>query len=124
VSDAWRPVLSGHDAERALEVAREVGMRLADPARLARAIETTPHESASPELAEWHSIGLAQGHPGLALAFAQLDACFPGEGWGDAAHRQLELTVEALRADRHAASGLFSGLAGIAFAARSIDAVR
>src|SRR5256885_14164890 len=113
MSDAWRPVLSGDGAARALAVAREVGMRLADPERFARAIKTAPRQSA-PELTTWRAIELARGYPGLAITFAQLDVSFPGEGWGAAAHRQLELTVEALRADRRAAGGLFSGLAGIA----------
>jgi hypothetical protein len=45
-------------------------MRLADPERFARAIEMAPHQSAWPEFAASHAIELAQGHLGLALAFA------------------------------------------------------
>jgi lantibiotic biosynthesis protein len=72
----------------------------------------------------WEPTGLAQGHPGLALAFAQLDGCCPGEEWDAAARRQIELAVEALRVERRSDVSLFSGLAGIAFAAESVDSRR
>ena len=72
----------------------------------------------------WHPAALAQGHPGLALTFAELAARFPGEGWGTAAHRQIELAVEAVRSERRPDGSLFGGLPGVAFAAALVDADR
>jgi class I lanthipeptide synthase len=57
----------------------------------------------------------------VGVTFAQLDACFPGEGWGAAAHHQIELSVAALRRETDAPAGLISGLAGLAFAADLVD---
>jgi class I lanthipeptide synthase len=117
----WRPLLDGSSAEDAKGAARKVGERLRDPGALVRAIEAAPAQSASPEYAAWRPMELAQGHAGLALSFAQFDACFPAKGWSSAAHAQLELTVAALRREPAAATGLISGLAGVALAAHIVD---
>ena len=106
----WTPILAGPDADEALRIAREVGERLREPERLAQA--------------SWAPAGVAQSHPGLAIAFAQLDACFPGEGWDDAAQAQIALSVEALRGGSGVPTGLFAGLAGTAFAADFVSAER
>lgn len=60
---------------------------------------------------------MAQGYAGLALLCAQLDKCFPNEGW-DGVGRE-HLTSAAREAEKHKLLplGLFSGLAGVAFAA-------
>jgi lantibiotic biosynthesis protein len=121
VTGAWRPILTGSRAEEALAVARAVGERLRDPGRLAAGIAAAPTQTALPAIVEWWPMSLAQGHAGLAVLFAQLDAAFPGEGWAGDAHGQLRVAVEAVRRERHAPSGLFSGLAGLAFAAAFVD---
>ena len=103
----WRAVLAGRDADAARTVAHQVGCRLRD-AHL---------PSPSSEYERWRPAELARGHPGFAVAFSQLDACFPGEGWGAEATAQLGRAVDSLRRDRTAQTGLISGLAGLAFAA-------
>jgi len=119
VSGAWRPILSGPPAEEAIAVAREICTRVRDPELLAAPVET-----AWPQLAAWVPMTVANGHGGLALLFAQLDACTPDEGWSDEAHAQLATAVRALQAERNAATGLFSGLAGLALAAALLDEQR
>jgi hypothetical protein len=106
-------------ADRALGTAREVATRLAERERLERAIATAPDAQA--DSTPWDPATLAQGHPGLALLFAQLEAGIPGEGWDEMAHRHLRLALDGLRAQPRRSGGLFAGLAGIAFAAQSID---
>jgi class I lanthipeptide synthase len=106
----WTPILAVPDAHEALRIAREIGERLRDPDRLA--------------LVRWAPAGVAESHPGLAVAFAQLDASLPGEGWDDAAHEQITRSVEALRGAPRVPTGLFSGLAGTAFAADFVGAER
>ncbi|MBB5120980.1 lanthionine synthetase C family protein [Streptomyces eurocidicus] len=66
---------------------------------------------------------LADGGPGLVLAFRQLDRCLPGEGWGAMAEGYLAASVEgaARLGGPTAAPGLFGGLAGLAFAAWSLS---
>jgi lantibiotic modifying enzyme len=116
----WQPVLSGATARRALELAGEVGRRLADPTRLAQAIDTASRQRGADAAYWWAPTALSNGHPGLSLTLAHVDRCFQGQGWGRLAHRHLVLSVEALRAERRATAGLFSGLAGVAFAAHSV----
>lgn len=123
MTGSWRPVLSGPEAARALEVAREVGERLRDPELLQRTIDATPRPGMH-GYGAWNQIGLARGRPGLALAFAQLAAALPDAGWEDEAHRQCVLSVEALRRERSARTGLADGLAGLAFAMHTIDPSR
>jgi lantibiotic modifying enzyme len=117
----WRPILEGPDAQAARAVAREIGSRLRDPETLARATEAAPAQSAVPEYAVWRPAGLAQGHPGLAVLFAALDACFPSAYWKDAGRVHLGHAVDALRRDHDVATGLTSGLAGLGFAAEFAD---
>ncbi|UQI45411.1 lanthionine synthetase C family protein [Streptomyces sp. HU2014] len=66
---------------------------------------------------------LADGGPGLVLAFRQLDRCRPGEGWGGMAEGYLAATAEgaARLGGPDAAPGLFGGLAGLAFAAWALS---
>jgi lantibiotic modifying enzyme len=124
VSEDWLPLLSGPRADEALAAAHEVGVRLRDPECLAEAIATAPSQTSLPEIVAWRPISIAQGHSGLALTFDQLDACFPDERWGDEANTQIELAVEGLRRERRAPTGLFQGLAGLAFAAVTVDPAR
>jgi lantibiotic modifying enzyme len=67
---------------------------------------------------------LAEGHAGIAVTLAQFARVFPDESWDKAARQQLELAVAALQQERRAQAGLFSGLAGIAFAAMTLDPMR
>ena len=117
-------LLPSGTAARALSVAREVGERLRDAETLARAIAATAAASAMPDFTAWDPATLSQGHAGLALTFAQLDALFPGGDWHEAAHDQVALAVRALKGRRGTPGGLASGLAGLAFAARAVDATR
>lgn len=117
---AWQAVLRGPDGVRALNIARQVGDRLRDPDRMSRSIQSVSEQTGWAQ----EPVSLADGHPGLALAFAQLDRCFPGEGWDDDAHRQVELTVAALRGNPGVEGGLFVGLSGVAFAAQFVDSER
>src|SRR5205085_11050258 len=78
-----------------VDVAREVGRRLADARRLASAVESASTAARETAAMTWHPAAPAQAPPGRALTFAELAARFPGEGWGTAAHRQIELAVEA-----------------------------
>ena len=118
----WRPALSGRMATRALSVAREVGTRLRNPERLGEAIAVAGADGPWRDSNAWQPVSLAQGHPGVALLFAQLNAVFPGQGWDEAAHVQMGLAVEDLRLRRSPGVGLFDGLPGLALAATLIDA--
>src|SRR5262245_11261734 len=106
----WMPVLQGPEAAEAVRIAREVGRRLRDR-------EPSASSDRGPA-------GVAQSDPGLAIAFAQVDACLPGEGWDTAAHAEIARSAEALRGASGVPTGLFTGLAGTAFAANFVDAKR
>jgi len=123
VTSGWRPVLSGAEAARALDVARQVGERLRDPRLLQHAIDAPPRQGMR-GYGAWNPIGLARGRPGLALTFAHLAAAFPDDGWENDAHREVVLAVQALRDERYARTGLADGLAGLAFSVHTIDQSR
>jgi hypothetical protein len=57
----------------------------------------------------------------LVVTFGYLDACFPGEGWDIVAHAYLQRAASGLMAAGESKQlpgpGLFSGTAGLAFAA-------
>jgi len=67
---------------------------------------------------QWSASGLAQGYSGLALLWAQLDRCFPGELWDSIAHEHLEIAAHAAAANpQQLTPSVFASLGGLAFAA-------
>jgi hypothetical protein len=113
----WEVVLRRDLAARARETAHEVATRLRAAPLLAGGATANAGESERLGSAVWEPPTLAQGHPGLALACGCFDSCFPGEGWDEAAQRHLELAARAMEDEDELELGLFSGLAGLGFAA-------
>ena len=101
--------------------AAAIAARVSDPEVLAAAIEASTAQAPAASSLPWRPASLAQGHAGIALLCAALDAVQPDGGWDRTGHRQLEQAARA--AGRHDAS-LFSGLAGIGFAATALSAGR
>lgn len=64
---------------------------------------------------------LAGGGTGLALVYRHLDLCLPGRGWGATADGWLTAATAGAERVGACAPGLFGGLAGPAFAARTPD---
>ncbi len=114
---AWARVLDPPLAAAAVAAAREVGVRLSDDDTLDRAVRASEGEARARARPPWRDHGLAHGRAGLAVLFGQLDACFPGDGWDRAAHRQLEAAVLAAARYRRLPAGAFAGLAGLGLAA-------
>jgi Lanthionine synthetase C-like protein len=94
---------------------------MADLRRVETALAIAPYQTAHPRSINWYPYSLAQGYAGLVVMFGYLDASFPGEGWDIVAHEHLERAVSGLSMayenKRVPRAGLFSGLAGLAFAA-------
>jgi hypothetical protein len=78
-------------------------------------------QTAYPRTVRWHAPALAQGDAGLALTCAYLDACFPGKQWDRTGHCYLASAAEAAETSQENSTGLFSGLAGLAFAAWALS---
>lgn len=102
------PVLVGSDAQRALEIASEIGTRLTSTDRAAQLLDA--EQSRFPEFVSRQSaLSLESGHAGIALLHFALDSAFPEVGWRKHAHSHLA----------RAASGtltspwLFTGWAGL-----------
>lgn len=93
---AFTPALTGDDAVRALDLARELGVLLRDAERT-------------------QDPGLATGEAGNAVALAHLDGAFPREGFGAAADEALRAAVRATAAGRVGPS-LMQGFTGVAWA--------
>jgi lantibiotic biosynthesis protein len=121
VESRWTPTLPPALAARALGVARDVAWRLSDQQRLGLAVSAAPQQTAYPRAVRWQSHGLAQGDAGLALSCAYLDASFPSEQWDRKGHNYLAVATEGIERSTHTSAGLFSGIAGLAFAAWSLS---
>ena len=114
------PVLAGCPPDPAW-VAGQVAVRAADPQTVATAAAAVDHTSPYAGLLTWRPASLAQGHAGLAVLCSALDAVHPGAGWDRAGHHHL--AAAAARVSPHDGS-LFSGLAGVGFAATLLAAGR
>jgi class I lanthipeptide synthase len=115
---SWAPCVTGPIAAHAIDVAKDVAARFRDRERLLRINRAAEGQTRYPGTVHWESHALAQGDAGLALACAYFDPCWPGESWLDIGERYLSLAADQAEAVLPRL-GMFSGLAGLAFAARS-----
>jgi hypothetical protein len=102
-------------------IAREIAERLRDHRRVEAAVAAAPKQTSFPRTVHWHPPTLAQGDAGIALACAYLDACFPNEAWDRAGHHYLTVAAEGAESSPQLPAGMFSGLAGLAFAGWSLS---
>jgi hypothetical protein len=117
---SWTPALPPALTTQAMQVARDLAGRLRDQHRVGLAVATAPTQTAFPLAVHWQPPSLAQGDAGIALTCAYLDACWANEGWDRIGHGYLTAAAEA--AERfHLSTGMFSGLAGLAFAGWSLS---
>jgi hypothetical protein len=117
----WVPPLRPAAVTGVVEIAREVADRLRDHGIIERAAAIASTQSAYPETIHWEPCALAQGDAGVALTCAYLDGCFANEGWDRVGHRYLELAAADAERLGQISSGMFGGLAGLAFAAWSLS---
>ncbi len=103
------------------KVAELLAERITDPVRLSSAVTAMAHQSRYADLLPWRPASLSTGNAGLAVLCAAFDRHRPGDGWDRAGHQQLATAVAA--ASPYDVS-LFSGLAGIGFAATLLAAGR
>jgi hypothetical protein len=120
-SPAGSGLLEAPASAAALAVAREVGARVADPARVAEAVAAAARQTAHPASVHWRDHAVGQGHAGLALLFGALDQHAPGRGWDRTAHQHLTLAARAAEALPRPPAGLFAGLAGLGLVAVSLS---
>jgi hypothetical protein len=99
-----------------MAVGREVAVRVSDPARLSAALAAVGSQTRYPETLHWEPYGIAQGDAGLAVMCAYLDECTPGEGWDGIGHGFLAAAARGAERPSRLPPGLFTGLAGLAFA--------
>jgi hypothetical protein len=108
-------------AGKALAVAKEVAERCRSRERLLAANDTAMKQTTFPRTIYWEPSGVAQGDAGIALMCSYLDACFPEEGWDKAGHELLTWATRGAEVGGARNTGLYSGLAGLAFSARSLS---
>lgn len=114
----WQEWLEGSIASQAKAIARETAFRLRDPLRVAEVLRRlAEHPTLDSWTRRWSATDVAQGNAGLAICAAQLDACFPGEGWDQEGHTHLRLATDSLSTQPLRSQELFTGLCGVAFAA-------
>lgn len=113
----WAPAIDETRARAVLEVVHTVVSKLSSKPILNRAIAETQSQTAFPETVQWIPYSISQGYAGLAVLWAQMDACFPGNGWDLAGREHLALAARNLERNGNAPLGIFSGLTGVAFAA-------
>lgn len=121
VTREWAPLTEGNLAARAQSVAREVAWRCKSRERLLAANDASLEQTTFPQTIYWEPSGVAQGDAGIALMCSYLDACFPEEGWDKAGHEFLTWATRGAEATGGRHTGLYSGLAGLAFSAHSLS---
>ncbi|MFI1018310.1 lanthionine synthetase C family protein [Streptomyces sp. NPDC020965] len=95
----------------------EIAERLTDTARVIAVVTADGNLDRPPEMlprAPWSSLSLSDGHPGIALLFAELAHSDPR--YREHTHRQLVAAARELVTGP--ADALFAGLPAVAFAAR------
>jgi lantibiotic biosynthesis protein len=108
----------------AVTVARAVAERVADRSVMAEAVAAERATSTFPASVQWRAHTVASGWAGTALLLGALDACWPGEGWDAAGHAHLAAACDALEQLPQVDASLFSGLAGVGYAAVTLDGDR
>ncbi len=119
-SGAWqqRAIAS---ADAAAGIARQVGSRLITVERIEASVAAAKAETRFPQGAHWFPHSVAQGFAGLAILYAYLDECFPGEGWDLLGRENLERAVKDAATYAELPLGIFSGLTGLAFATHQLS---
>jgi hypothetical protein len=117
----WGNLLKPGQAKAAIEVARKVAWCLRDREHVEAAVVASERQTKFPKSMHWQPATVAQGFAGLALMHGAMDACFPGEGWDQEAHRALRLAVWDANSPINYLPGLFSGLSGLAFVAQYVS---
>jgi hypothetical protein len=107
-----------------LSVASEVAGRLADSAVLAAAVSASRRQTTFPLGIRWREHTIAQGQAGLAVLYAAMDASQPGRGWDRVGHAALAGAASAAERARRIDGSLYTGLAGLGFAAVMLAAGR
>jgi hypothetical protein len=107
-----------------LSVASEVARRLADPAVLGAAVDASRRQTTFPLGIRWREHTIAQGQAGLAVLYAAMDAAQPGHGWDRVGHAALASAASAAERAGRIGGSLYTGLAGLGFAAVMLAAGR
>ena len=107
-----------------LSVASEVAGRLADPAVLDAAVGASRRQTTLPLGIRWREHTIAQGQAGLAVLYAAMDAAQPARGWDRVGHAALARAGSAAERAGWIGGSLYTGLAGLGFAAVTLAAGR
>lgn len=117
----WIAVLDRVAAAQAIAVARHVMQRLRAPAAVEAAATAAREQTAFPRSVRWRPHAVSQGYAGLAILWGGADASLPDEGWDAVGRDHLRVAVAAAEQQPRLGAGLFSGLAGVAFASWSLS---
>ena len=117
----WCPVLHGSNASDALDIAREVGRRLADQGVVDEAVRKARALLGEPRLVHWRPEGLWQGYAGLSLLSATLDQIEPDAGWDVVGRDQIRSATAGLEARTDRGRGFAAALRGVAAAGRALS---
>jgi hypothetical protein len=113
----WAPLLTADEALVAETHARKLASYIRDKTTIDAALVGRGHQAGCPPADPTRQMSLAHGYAGLALACTQFDLCFPSENWDQVAHNYLQQSVDLIGEMRSPPIGLFSGSAGLGFAA-------
>jgi hypothetical protein len=102
-------------------ISHAVAACLRDHRRVQLAAVSARTQTTFPRTVHWQPTSLAQGDAGNPLVCAYLDACFPDQEWDRIGHRYLTAAAQGAEQAPFQSSGMFSGLAGLAFSALSLS---
>ena len=111
----WKPAIYATRAAQATHVAKEVAKRCSVRANIDQALTST-RDGKPATGKQWLSSSVAGGDTGIALLCAQLQRCFPTEGWDKITHKYLSYAVKAYDYKTFDLS-LYNGASGLALTA-------
>ncbi|WP_128896107.1 lanthionine synthetase C family protein [Longirhabdus pacifica] len=120
---AWSSVTEERMRDNILRIVNEGANRLTSPEFIQKNmldfINKRKEEGA--DYIPWSAIDLARGYSGFCVLFGALDRANPNEDWDHVGHAYLQEIQEALNRDGIPSFSLWTGLAGVVIAARSLS---
>ncbi|KJD47516.1 lanthionine synthetase C family protein [Paenibacillus terrae] len=119
--DSWIPV-EGEMKDRISAVLLEIAERYRDPEQVRLWMKKVPPiESDGMKIERWSDESLGSGFTGICLLMGQLDRLYPEDGWDRVGHQYLERIRLVMEQQGIHDLSLYSGLAGILLAIRSLS---
>ncbi|NEW08669.1 lanthionine synthetase C family protein [Paenibacillus sp. SYP-B3998] len=105
------------------KILQELGSRLKDAEKVERIATSEGNHilANNGKYYPWQAASLSSGYPGICVYYSLMDHYFPDEDWASVGHDFLSRSINVIKSNGDLNISLWSGLAGIGFAAYSLS---